>query len=84
MKPYGGQEHCQHQDRDVYGSPDRQYRQFASHVRVLSALKPQGFALHVSRKSIANKIIAIFTATEIVNIVRSLIMLIPFLSVSPS
>jgi hypothetical protein len=85
VEPYGSEEHSQHHDYDVYDDPDRQYCEFSLHTHVLPfSVKTVGRMFYVSRKSIANRIIAMFIATEIVNIVRSLIIGIPFLSVSPS
>ena len=85
MEPYGSEEHGQQHDCDVYDDPDRQYCEFSLHTHVLPfSVKTVGRMFYVSRKSIANRIIAMFIATEIVNIVRSLIIGIPFLSVSPS
>jgi hypothetical protein len=87
VEPYGSQEHSQHHDCDVYGDPDCQYCQLASHIMpsLPSGSKPQGFTLHVSRESIAKvmtvTVIAIFIKSWII---ISLIMLVPFLSVFPS
>jgi hypothetical protein len=85
VEPYGSEEHGQRHDCDVYDDPDRQYCEFSPHIHVLPfCVITVGRMFHVSRKSIANMIIATLIATEIVNIVRSLIIFIPFLSVSPS
>lgn len=49
-------------------------------VTILSVFRGLHTIIHVSRKSSANVMMAIFIATEINNIVMSLIMFAPFLS----
>ena len=82
VESYRCHEHGQRHHSDVDGKPDRQYCQLAPHTpHHPFCAELVGFMVYVSRRSIASVIMARLIETEINNMVRSLIIFVPFLSV---